>query len=101
MPIQHIIIEGRVCPAIICNQCAKEITGAGLGNCFYDPERPGAVFFIHKDCTDSWEAGQTADMNFNELDVWLVYLLNGVKFHESEKDARERAALLASIQEDR
>ena len=69
MPIKIIVIEGRDCPAIICDHCQEEIIYVKDGNCFLSAQALDAIHFLHKKCTKEWGAEEAEALNFDKSDV--------------------------------
>lgn len=69
MPIKTIVVEGCNCPVVICDHCQEEIAYVKDGNCFLSAQAPEVVHFLHKKCTNEWEAEQLEAGKFDELEV--------------------------------
>jgi hypothetical protein len=65
MLIKTIAIEGRDYLAIICDHCQEEITYIKDGECFLSGQAPNTVYFLHKKCTNEWEAEQVEAVSFD------------------------------------
>jgi hypothetical protein len=91
-------------PVAVCDHCGEEITDATQGSCVWqeslDSERRiiGTFYFVHYDCDTDFErlrADKDKTWCSTELDVWLAYLNNNVKWNREK--AREKAALMANL----
>ena len=86
------------CPVVICDHCGKPIQDARDGNAEWAMGLyPLPVRFTHKRCCHPFESlhGGGGQWLTADLDVWLVYLLNGLRF--DRKTAEAKAALLDRI----
>jgi hypothetical protein len=90
-------------PVGVCDHCGEEIADAADASCVWQEtlntkgKTLGTFYFVHYDCDDEFmrsrgEKGKT--WSSVELDVWLAYLTNNVKWNGNE--ARRKAALLAA-----
>ncbi len=97
MPIKNIRKNGRYCPTVICDQCGGEIDDARQANACFAMRDNDDLYFVHKKCQPQWDREQPDRFGAEELQIWLVYLLNNLGFHKIEKRARELAQAIASI----
>ena len=101
MPLAIRSEGGMAKPVIICDHCGKEIDEAKQGNYQWDVaqvDKPqgGQVYFTHKACCRAFEALTPGRWSWTELDCLPVFLANNLKVNW--KEAREKAAVLASIE---
>ena len=81
-------IDGRACPFVYCDACGERIKQCddGVAQLFSD----GHVRFVHRAtrCDD-----HSDNAGCYELDVFLAYLLQNIRYHA--RTAKYRADLLA------
>ena len=108
--ITFLKVDGRNCPAVVCDWCGKRIEKASEGNCeWFEDEQgqpvsgkavdnrgrriPGPLFFVHKHCSRPCESA-SGDLSLSEdLDTFLFNLEHNCSF--DRKSAAERSKLSA------
>ena len=101
MPILVTDKSNLECPGFVCDHCGKPILTAADGNAEWTYSanikgpQSGPVFYTHKACCHAFERERGGAWHTNDLDVFLVYLMNGDKLDLDR--ARKRSALLASL----
>jgi hypothetical protein len=105
MPIIQEVRGKRVGPVVYCDVCDQSIQDAGDGNVQWiandshgRTQRTAPLFFTHKRCCTTFDRQHAAEggVGAEDLDTWLVYLSNSLKFGERQRaEASERARFLA------
>jgi hypothetical protein len=73
--------EGRYCPRVIGDHCGEQIDDAGEANACFAMNINNDLYFVHKKCQPQWDRERREDIpGAEELQVWLVFLLNNLKF---------------------
>lgn len=107
MPLQIQFSQGNESPVVVCDHCGNIVKNATDGNALWladHTQKPtrivGNVAFTHKHCNQEFErehqpSNPKHSWSANELDVFMAYLLNNLKFNDVE--AGRRVALLATL----
>ncbi len=78
MALEMKLIEGRLCPVVICDVCGEQIRAAKDGACFYSPDIESRVLFAHfKGCLS--RAEQKDDVVWMNLESLLAYLSSNLE----------------------
>jgi hypothetical protein len=88
--IKMIEVKENCCPVFVCDECRERIKDAQEAIIIYNENE---IRSIHKSCDSDKYRHSNGWRGWNDLDIWLYWLKENVKY-KNERRIKQRAQVL-------